>query len=132
MEKILEVHSLAKKHGAFMAVNSVSFDVFRGEVFGFLGPNGAGESTTINMLCTTLRVTSGTALINGFDIVRQRSRVRENIGIIFQDPSLDDKLTALENLNLHCVIYQVDKKLRPERIRKVMEMVNSGIGRTVL
>ena len=123
MKKIIEVCSLAKKYGSFTAVDSISFDVLRGEVFGFLGPNGAGKSTTINMLCTTLRVTSGTAVINGFDVVKQKARVRENIGIIFQDPSLDDKLTAAENLNLHCVIYKVPKKIRQERIRNVLQMV---------
>jgi ABC-2 type transport system ATP-binding protein len=122
-KNIIEVKKLAKRYGGFTAVKGISFAVREGELFGFLGPNGAGKSTTINMMCTVLRVTEGTADINGHDIVREQARVRRDIGIIFQDPSLDDNLTALENLKLHCVMYNVDKAVREQRIKEVLEMV---------
>lgn len=123
MEKIIEVSQLTRSYGSMLAVDGVSFEVFKGEVFGFLGPNGAGKSTTINMLCTTLKVSSGTARINGFDIIKETAQVRENIGIIFQEASLDDKLTALENMKLHCVMYQVPRQIREQRINNVLNIV---------
>ena len=123
MENIIEIHSLKKSYGNFQAVKDVSFNVKKGEIFGFLGPNGAGKSTTINMLCTMIKPSSGTALIDGYDTVKEQDLVRKSIGIIFQENTLDEKLTAYENLLLHCQLYKVDKNLREERITEVLTMV---------
>ena len=111
------------KKGTVTAVNDVSFTVERGEIFGFLGPNGAGKTTTIGMLCTLLRPTSGTAILNGFDIVKQPHDVRKSIGLVFQDPSLDERLTARENLEFHARLYRLPKTLARERIDRMLEMV---------
>jgi ABC-2 type transport system ATP-binding protein len=111
------------KKGTVTAVNDVSFTVERGEIFGFLGPNGAGKTTTIGMLCTLLRPTSGTAILNGFDIVKQPHYVRKSIGLVFQDPSLDERLTARENLEFHARLYRLPKNLARERIDRMLEMV---------
>ncbi|SFL48170.1 ATP-binding cassette domain-containing protein [Salibacterium qingdaonense] len=124
MESIIEVDRLNKQYKDTHAVKNVSFDVGQGEIFGFLGPNGAGKSTTINMICTMLAPTSGTITINGFDATVQRSKVRESIGIIFQENTLDEKLTAGENLMLHCRFYRVPKKKREERIQEVLQIVD--------
>ncbi|HET9126114.1 MAG TPA: ATP-binding cassette domain-containing protein, partial [Solirubrobacteraceae bacterium] len=105
------------------AVRGVSFEVAAGEVFGFLGPNGAGKSTTINMLCTLARPTSGQATVAGHDVVRERDAVRRNIGLVFQDPTLDGYLTAAQNLKLHAELYGVQSKLVRPRMQQVMEMV---------
>lgn len=102
---VIHVDRLRRTFGKLEAVNDISFDVYPGEIFGFLGPNGAGKSTTINMLCTLLRPTSGSATIAGYDIVQQRVKVRESIGLIFQEPSLDENLTADENLRFHAAVY---------------------------
>jgi ABC-2 type transport system ATP-binding protein len=115
---------LARKFGDFTAVAGVDFHVDPGEIFGFLGPNGAGKSTTINMLCTMLRPTSGTATINGFDIVRRPDGVRQSIGIIFQDASLDDRLTGLENLWFHAMLYDVPRAAFEARSRELVAMVD--------
>lgn len=120
---MIRVNDLVKTFGDLTAVNEVSFEVAPGEVFGFLGPNGAGKSTTISMLCTLLPPTSGTATVNGFDINTQKNSVRASIGLVFQDPSLDDRLTARENLEFHAVVYHVPKSIRQERIDEVMNMV---------
>lgn len=120
---IIEVNGLSRKFGDFEAVKSVSFDVSRGEIFGFLGPNGAGKTTTISMLCTLLKPSSGAATVNDFDIISQQDQVRESIGLVFQESSLDDRLTAKENLIFHGVIYGLDKKLARERIDEVLGMV---------
>jgi ABC-2 type transport system ATP-binding protein len=93
-------------------------------VFGFLGPNGAGKTTTISMLCTLLKPTAGTATVNGFDIITQKNEVRESIGLVFQDPSLDDRLTARENLEFHAVVYHVPRDVRRDRIKEVLDMVS--------
>jgi ABC-2 type transport system ATP-binding protein len=114
---------LLKKYADLVAVDDVSFNVGEGEVFGLLGPNGAGKTTTINILCTLSRPTSGRALINGFDVVREQSRVRQCIGIVFQDPSLDERLTALENMEFHSLVYNVPASVRKERIEHVLRMV---------
>jgi ABC-2 type transport system ATP-binding protein len=114
---------LLKKYADLVAVDDVSFNVGEGEVFGLLGPNGAGKTTTINILCTLSRPTSGRALINGFDVVREQSRVRQRIGIVFQDPSLDERLTALENMEFHSLVYNVPASVRKERIEHVLRMV---------
>ncbi len=124
MENIIEIKGLKKSYGSFEAVKDVTFNVKKGEIFGFLGPNGAGKSTTISMLSTMRKPSSGLALINGFDIAKEKDQVRQSIGIIFQENTLDEKLTAYENLILHCQLYHVDKNVREERISEVLEMVD--------
>ncbi|MEK6645420.1 MAG: ATP-binding cassette domain-containing protein [Candidatus Firestonebacteria bacterium] len=121
---MIEIHNLTKKYKDIIAVDNISFDVKKGEIFGFLGPNGAGKTTTIKMLCTLLKPTSGTAFVNGYNIQKHPSDVRKSIGIIFQDPSLDERLTAQENLEFHGIIYKMKKDLRRKRIDEVLEMVN--------
>lgn len=123
MENIIEVRDLKKSYGDLQAVKGVSFDVKGGEIFGFLGPNGAGKSTVINMLCTILKPTSGYARVNGYDILKQKEAVRKSIGIIFQENTLDEKLTAQENLRLHCQFYGMDRSIRETRINEVLTMV---------
>ncbi|MBA7566269.1 MAG: ATP-binding cassette domain-containing protein [Dehalococcoidia bacterium] len=120
---IIEVEHLVKKYGKLTAVNDISFTVDEGESFGLLGPNGAGKTTVINILCTLSKPTSGKALINGFDVNRQRSQVRQSIGLVFQDPSLDDKLTALENLEFHSRVYNIPRAVRKERMEQMLNMV---------
>ena len=120
---IIEVENLVKKYGKLTAVNDISFTVDEGESFGLLGPNGAGKTTVINILCTLSKPTSGKALINGFDVNRQRSQVRQSIGLVFQDPSLDDKLTALENLEFHSRVYNIPRAVRKERMEQMLNMV---------
>lgn len=123
MKNIIEINNLKKSYGDFQAVKDVSFSVKKGEIFGFLGPNGAGKSTTINMLSTMIKPSSGDASINGFNVSKERDKVRESIGIIFQENTLDEKLTACENLMLHCKLYGVEKSVREERINEVLDMV---------
>src|SRR5579859_7837012 len=101
------VDGLVKHYGQVEAVRGVKFSVASGEVFGFLGPNGAGKTTTINMLCTLAKPTSGTATVAGHDVVRERDDVRRNIGLVFQDPTLDGYLTGEQNLKLHAELYGV-------------------------
>ncbi len=120
---IIEVEELSRKFKQLIAVDKVSFKVKEGEIFGFLGPNGAGKTTTINILCTLLKPTSGRASINGFDVVRQQSRVRQQIGLVFQDPSLDDKLSGIQNLNFHAMVYNVPSALRKQRVEQMLRMV---------
>ena len=117
------VNRLAKSFGEVAAVRGVSFDVTAGEVFGFLGPNGAGKTTTINMLCTLVTPSGGSAAVAGHDVVRERDDVRRNIGLVFQDPTLDGYLTAKQNLRLHAELYGLDRALVPARMRQVLEMV---------
>jgi ABC-2 type transport system ATP-binding protein len=119
----IAVRSLVKRFGEFEAVRGVDFDVAPGEVFGFLGPNGAGKTTTINMLCTLARPTSGLATVAGHDVVRERDNVRRNIGLVFQDPTLDSYLTAAQNLRLHADLYGVASELVAPRMEQVMRMV---------
>lgn len=123
MAHIIETRDLTRKFGSLTAVDNISFDVESGEIFGLLGPNGAGKSTTISMLCTILRPTSGTATVNGFDVVKQPSQVRKSIGIVFQDPSIDDKLTGRENLAMHGDLYGVPRSEMGERIDEVLKLV---------
>jgi ABC-2 type transport system ATP-binding protein len=120
---IIEVKHLVKNYKDLVAVNDISFSVERGEVFGLLGPNGAGKTTVISILCTLSKPTSGRALVNGFDIARQQAQVRQSIGLVFQDPSLDDRLSAMENLEFHARVYNVPASLRKERIEEVLTMV---------
>ena len=121
---IVEVEELTKKFGQVKAVNQISFAVTKGEIFGFLGPNGAGKTTTINVLCTLLRPTSGRALVDGCDVRRQRSQVRRSIGLVFQEPTLDEYLTAEQNLRFHAYAYAVPGKEREKRIYKLLNLVN--------
>lgn len=120
-DKSIEVLSLTKEFRDFVAVNQVSFDVRAGELFGFLGPNGAGKTTTVRMLCTLTRPSAGQARVVGADVVVQHNEVRRSIGIIFQDPSLDDRLTAQENLRFHAMIYKVPKAEVASRIRQALD-----------
>jgi ABC-2 type transport system ATP-binding protein len=117
------VSALTKRYGDLVAVDGVDFEVAAGEVFGFLGPNGAGKSTTIKMLCTLVEPTSGTATVAGYDIVRQRDEVRRSIGLVFQDPTLDQYLTADQNLRMHAELYGVPRSALRERMTHVLEMV---------
>lgn len=117
------VENLVKKFNGFTAVNKVSFSVKQGELFGLLGPNGAGKSTTIYMLTTLLEPTTGTATVNGFDVVKQAGAVRESIGIVFQDPTVDTRLTAYDNLDIHGRLYGMNAQLRKDRIKEVLELV---------
>lgn len=119
----ITVEKLSRSFGEIQAVKGIDLNVEHGETFGFLGPNGAGKSTTIKMLCTLLRPTSGRAWINGYDIEREASRVRQSIGIVFQDPTLDEYLTAEQNLYYHCMIYHTPRKTRETRISEVLQLV---------
>ncbi|HVV37758.1 MAG TPA: ATP-binding cassette domain-containing protein [Acidimicrobiales bacterium] len=121
---IVVVANLTKQFDGFEAVKDVSFEVQPGQVFAFLGPNGAGKSTTINMLCTLARPTSGTATVAGFDVATQAKQVRRRIGLVFQEQTLDDQLTAEENLRFHAVLYDVPRSEVSSRIRGVLELVD--------
>jgi ABC-2 type transport system ATP-binding protein len=121
--QIITVRKLVKRFGEFTAVDDVSFNVEHGEIFAFLGPNGAGKTTTIKMLTTLLSPTSGKLMINGFDPQHQQAQARASFGIVFQDPSTDDELTAYENMELHGVLYGVSKKERRRRIEELLRIV---------
>ena len=121
---IIETKNLTKKYNDLTAVDDLNLQIEEGEIFGLLGPNGAGKTTTLLMLTTLNPPTSGTALINTFDIVRQPDKVRKSIGIVFQDPSSDEILTGYENLKLHGWLYDMPDKLREERIKEVLELVD--------
>jgi ABC-2 type transport system ATP-binding protein len=114
---------LVKRYGEVEAVRGIDLSVTRGEIFGFLGPNGAGKSTTISILCTLLRPTGGRAAVAGIDVVRDPGAVRSRIGLVFQDPSLDEQLTAKENLDFHAFLYNVPRELRAQRVAEVLAMV---------
>jgi ABC-2 type transport system ATP-binding protein len=132
VDQAVRVDQLSKSFGDFEAVRGISFDVHAGETFGFLGPNGAGKSTTISMLCTLARPTGGDAWVAGRHVVTQRDAVRRRIGLVFQDPTLDDLLTAEENLRFHAVLYGVPPaEVRP-RIDAVLDLVGLADRRTDL
>jgi ABC-2 type transport system ATP-binding protein len=120
---VIAVQGLSRRYGDLEAVRGVSFDVARGEVFGFLGPNGAGKTTTISMLCTLLRPTGGTALVNGCDVVREATAVRRSIGIVFQDPTLDEQLTAEQNLRFHALAYGMSRADFAARAEELLHLV---------
>jgi ABC-2 type transport system ATP-binding protein len=120
---VVEVNKLTKKYGEVEAVRGIDFEVEAGETFGFLGPNGAGKSTTIKILCTLADPTSGSARVAGHDVVRERDTVRRNIGLVFQDTTLDSYLTGEQNLRFHADLYGVPKSAYPGRMRQVLEMV---------
>ncbi|WP_131740121.1 ATP-binding cassette domain-containing protein [Actinomadura roseirufa] len=122
-ESAVEVDGLIKRFGEVEAVRGIAFAVRPGEIFGFLGPNGAGKSTTINMLCTLLRPSGGKARVAGYDIVTERDDVRRNIGLVFQDPTLDGYLSGEQNLRFHAELYGVPRQVTGPRIRQVLEMV---------
>ena len=124
LSSIITVRDLRKRFGDFTAVDGISFDVQAGEMFAFLGPNGAGKTTTIKMLTTLLHPTEGEIRLNGFNPTTDQSDVRKSFGIVFQDPSLDDELTAWENLELHGILYGVEKKLRRSRMEELLNIVD--------
>jgi ABC-2 type transport system ATP-binding protein len=126
MTTVVEVRDLHKRYGEVEAVRGVSFSVPEGETFGFLGPNGAGKTTTISILCTLIRPTSGSAQVAGFDVERAPADVRRHIGLVFQDPTLDEYLTAEENLRFHAELYGVPRSEARIRIDQVLEMVGLG------
>jgi ABC-2 type transport system ATP-binding protein len=119
---MIRVQNLVKKFGELVAVNDISFDVTAGEIFAFLGPNGAGKTTTIKMLTTLLIPTSGKVELDGLDPTVQQNEARKRFGIVFQDPSLDDELTAYENMDIHGVLYKVPRRVRAERIEKLLKL----------
>jgi len=120
---VIEVNELVKHFGDFHAVNGISFSVREGEIFGFLGPNGAGKTTTIKMLTARISPTSGSANVAGFDSEREKDGVRRSIGVVFQETSLDESMTAFENLYFHAVLYGVAGKGRKARINELLSMV---------
>jgi ABC-2 type transport system ATP-binding protein len=128
----VEVRDLAKSYGDLEAVRGITFDVAPGETFGFLGPNGAGKSTTISMLCTLITPTGGSARVAGFDVAHNPLGVRRRIGLVFQDPTLDEYLTAIENLQFHAELYRMPRSRAETRIRAVLEMVGLWERRTGL
>ncbi len=121
---MIEVLNLTKKFNGFVAVDKISFDVKKGEIFAFLGPNGAGKTTTVKILTTLLHPTDGKITINGHDVAENPYEVRCSFGIVFQDPSLDDELTAYENMEFHGILYKVPKKIRRERIEQLLRFVD--------
>ena len=123
MDPIIETFALTRKFGSVTAVDAIDLAVEKGEGFGVLGPKGAGKTTMLSMLCTILTPTSGSATVNGFDIIRQHSQVRKSIGIVFQDPSVDADMTALENLQMHADLYGVPVSEQVERIQEVLALV---------
>lgn len=124
MNQIIEVSNFTKQYGDFLAVNDISFTVEEGSIFAFLGPNGAGKSTTINTLCTIFEKTSGELIIDGKDVSKQKSEVRSSIGVVFQDSTLDAKMTIDENLKMHSVFYNIPANEVEERIQFVLELVD--------
>jgi ABC-2 type transport system ATP-binding protein len=123
MDEIIQAQNLTKTFGTFTAVNDVTFNVPKGEIFAFLGPNGAGKTTTVKMLTTLLRPTSGSIRLNQIDTIANPERARKSFGIVFQDPSLDDELTAMENMEFHAVLYKVPGKELKERVEKFLKFV---------
>jgi len=124
MNNAIEIETLTKDFNGLVAVDHISLNVGKGEIFGFLGPNGAGKTTAIKMLCTILNPTSGSARVCGYDIVQQRDEVRECIGIVFQDPTIDTFLTGKENLDFHARMYHMDRKTREQRIAEVLGLLD--------
>ena len=121
---IIKTENLTKKFNGFTAVDNITFKVKKGEIFGFLGPNGAGKTTTIKMLTTLLHPTSGVAEVAGFNVGKNKDDVRQNIGIVFQEPALDTELTGIENLDFHARMYALGKEKRKNRINEVLKLVD--------
>jgi ABC-2 type transport system ATP-binding protein len=122
-ETVIEARGLVKKYGDLVAVAGIDLEVRAGEIFGFLGPNGAGKSTTISMLCTLLTPTAGVARVAGIDVMHDPAAVRQRIGLVFQDPSLDDQLTGRENLEFHAFVYSVPAQDRRRRIDEMLDLM---------
>ena len=122
-EAVIQASGLVKRYGQVEAVRGIDLEVRHGEIFGFLGPNGAGKSTTISILCTLLTPSAGTAKVAGIDVVQDPARVRQRIGLVFQDPSLDDVLTGRENLEFHAWIYSVPASERGKRIDEMLALL---------
>jgi ABC-2 type transport system ATP-binding protein len=120
---VIEIKNLTKKYEKTTVVDNLSLNLKENEIFGLLGVNGAGKTTIIHMLATILKPTSGTATINGFDIIKESAKVRSNIGIVFQAPSSDDLLTGYENLKIHAFLYGVPSNIREKRITDALELV---------
>jgi ABC-2 type transport system ATP-binding protein len=131
-EPAISVRGLVKRYGEIEAVAGIEFSVGRGELFGFLGPNGAGKTTTINMLCTLVRPTAGQAFVAGHDVARERDAVRRQIGLVFQDPTLDGYLTAEQNLRLHAELYGMPREAIAPRMREVLGMMELWERRSTL
>ena len=119
----IKVKNLTKEFDGLVAVDNVSFDIETGEIFGLLGPNGAGKTTILSMLSTILNPTSGTAIVNDLDILKDEDGVRKSIGIVFQDQSLDEELTAYENMDFHGRLYRIPKNIRQERTEELLKLV---------
>jgi ABC-2 type transport system ATP-binding protein len=119
---MIRVQNLVKSFGDFKAVNDVSFEVQQGEIFALLGPNGAGKTTTIKMLTTLLHPSGGTLEVDGLDPVTHHHQVRKKFGIVFQDPSLDQELTAYENMDTHGVLYHVPHRVRAQRTEQLLKL----------
>lgn len=126
MDNIIETYNISKRFDDFTAVDSVNLEVERNSVYGVLGPNGAGKTTLISMLCTILHPTSGTATVNGYDIVKQAKEVRGSIGIVFQSRALDDILTGREHLQMHASLYGVPQDVREKRIEEILDLIDLG------
>ncbi|HEY0196090.1 MAG TPA: ATP-binding cassette domain-containing protein [Methanobacterium sp.] len=126
MDYIIETNNITKKYGDFTAVDSVNLKIPKNSVYGVLGPNGAGKTTLISMLCTILRPNSGTAMVNGYDVVKNAKEVRASIGIVFQSRALDDILTGREHLEMHASLYGVPSGIRKERIEEVLDLIALG------
>jgi ABC-2 type transport system ATP-binding protein len=120
---LITVKNLVKKYADFKALDGLSFEVNDNEIFGLLGPNGAGKTTLIHILATLLKPTEGGAIVNGFDVLHNATKVRQSIGVVFQAPSSDDILTGYENLKVHALLYGIPRKLREKRISEVLELV---------
>jgi ABC-2 type transport system ATP-binding protein len=120
---MIELNHVTKKFGDFTAVNDISLKVDQGDIFAFLGPNGAGKTTTIKMLTTLLKPTSGEIRIDGHNVTEDPHKTRRSFGIVFQDPSLDNELTAYENMQFHAILYGIPKKIYEERIGKLLDLV---------
>jgi len=123
MMMMIKIIGLTKNYGNHNAVDNLTLDIYENEVFGLLGSNGAGKTTTIHMLATLLKPSSGSATVNGYDIVGQPAKVRSSIGIVFQAPSSDDMLTGYENLQLHSMLYSIPRHARKQRIVEVLNLV---------
>jgi ABC-2 type transport system ATP-binding protein len=126
MEYIIETHEISKKYDDFTAVDSINLKIPKNSVYGVLGPNGAGKSTLISLLCTILHPTSGTATVNGYDILKNPKDVRKSIGVVFQSRSLDDILTGREHLEMHASLYGVPFEVRKKRIEEVLDLIALG------
>ena len=123
MTTALQIQNLTRRFGNLVAVDNISFEIQKGEIFGLLGPNGAGKTTTLSMLSTMLSPTSGSARVNGIDTEKDPDGVRKSIGIVFQDQSLDEELTAWENMDFHGRLYRIPKVTRDQRITELLTLV---------